>query len=132
MLAILRRIFRKRKEQFVNVDENNDLTDIDKLVLKMCNGEAVLYDINKYCTYFKYEGYIYGIWMANGVDSMGLNTINGEDIEWNVRCELQINNNIRIKFWNQYACLYEKCRVKDKFSEMKKFEEKYSIKIIKN
>ena len=124
-------IFKKTKK--INEPEINEpeFSDFEKIVLKMCNGEAPLYNIDKKRVFFKYEKHIYGIWFGNGVDGITLYEIDGDYLTHCFQQALPIHKELRIKLWNQYGELYQKFEDNLSFKEAKEVEEKYSIKIIK-
>ena len=124
-------IFKKTKK--INEPEINEpeFSDFEKIVLKMCNGEAPLYNIDKKRVFFKYEKHIYGIWFGNGVDGITLYEIDGDYLTHCFQQALPIRKKLRIKLWDQYGKLYSKMRNDPQFKETKDFEEKYGIKIIK-
>ena len=137
-MSYLNKIFKKTKkinEPEINEPEFSDLpefSDFEKIVLKMCNGEAPLYNIDRHQVFFKYEKRIYGIWFANDIYGIGLYSIDAECIDGNLQKHLKIRKNICIELWNKYGELYQKFKKYDvSFKKAKEFEEKYSIKIIK-
>lgn len=119
-------IFKKTKK--INEPE---FSDFEKIVLKMCNGEAPLYNIDKCQVFFKHEERIYGMWFANDIYGIELYSIDTQWIPTNIRKQLKICESIRIELWNKYGKLYQQFKVDLNFKEVKEFEEKYSIKIIK-
>ena len=127
------KIFKKTKK--INKPEfsdNPEFSDFDKIVLKMCNGEFPLCNMDPCELYFKVKKQIYGIWFCGGVDSIRLYDIDGEYIKRSFQQLLPIHKELRIKLWDQYGELYEKFKNDPQFKEAKDFEEKYGIKIIKN
>jgi len=110
---------------------NNDFSDFDEIVLKMCNGDAPLHDADSYRMFFKYKNHIYGMWFANGVDGMTLYNIDGVWINTSLQKALKIHKKLRIKLWDRYGNLYKRLKSDSQFKETKDFEEKYGLKITK-
>jgi len=101
-----------------------EFSDLEKIVLKMCNGEAPLYNIDLYMMYFKYENHIYGMWFANNIYGIGLYSIDGRSIDDDIQEQLKIRLSLRIKLWNTYSKLYKQCKCDLSFKKAKEFEEK--------
>ena len=120
------KIFKKTKK--INEPE---FSDFEKIVLKMCNGEIPLYDIDKHQVFFKYEKRIYGMWFANDIYGIGLSSIDAECIDGDLQKHLKIRKNICIELWNKYGELYKQFKCDLSFKKAKEFEENFSIKIIK-
>jgi hypothetical protein len=111
--------------------KKTEFSDFEKIVLKMCNGKAPLHNIDSCKLYFQDKKHIYGIWFANGVDSITLYEIDGAYINKSLQEELAIHKELRIKLWDKYGELYEKFKNDSQFKQIKDFEEKYGIKITK-
>ena len=111
---------------------NEPFSDFEKVALKMCNGEAPVYNIDECQVFFKYKECIYGMWFANDIYGIGLYSINTQYICANIQKQLKIRESIRIELWNKYGELYKQFKYDFNLKEFKEFEEKYSIKIIKN
>lgn len=128
------KIFKKTKkinEPFSEINEP-EFSDFEKIVLKMCNGEAPLHNIDKQQVFFKYEERIYGMWFANDIDGIALYSIDTQWIHTKIQNQLKIRESICIELWNKYGELYQQFKDDLNFKEVKAFEEKYSIKIINN
>jgi len=129
------KIFKKTKKinepfsDFEKIDE--PFSDFEKIVLKMCNGEATLHNIYKCQVFFKYEERIYGMWFANDISGITLYSIDTQWIHSDLQKQLKIRQSIRTELWNKYGELYQQFKDDLNFKEVKEFEEKYSIKIIK-
>ena len=130
------KIFKKTKKinepefsDFEKIDE--PFSDFEKIVLKMCNGEATLHDFNKYEVYFKHKKKIYGMWFANDIYGITLYSINTQWISNNIQKQCKIRQSLRTELWDKYGELYQQFKDGLNFKEVKEFEEKYSIKIIK-
>ena len=108
----------------------NELSDFEKIVLKMCNGEAPICGIDKYRVSFEYKGFVYEMWFANEVYGMHLDGIDGERLSLAMKRAIKIRHNLRIKLWNKYNIAYKKVRDGLDYDKIKEFEKKHSIKII--
>jgi len=117
------KIFKKNNEP--------EFSDFEKIVLKMCSGEAPLYNINEFQVFFKYEEHIYGMWFANDIYGIKLRSVNAEYIDGALGKHLKIRKSICIELWNKYGKIYQKCKDDCSFKKAKEFEQTYSIKIIK-
>jgi len=101
-----------------------EFSDFEKIVLKMCNGEIPVYDIDEYEVLFKYEKRIYGMWFANNIYGIGLYSIDRRKIDDDIQKQLKIRPSLRIKLWNKYSKLYKQFKCDLSFKKAKEFEEK--------
>lgn len=122
--------FSEINEPFSEINEP-EFSDFEKIVLKMCNGEAPLHNMNECQVFFKYEECIYGMWFANDIYGITLYSIDTQWIRSDLQKQLKIRQSIRTELWNKYGELYQQFKDDLNFKEVKEFEEKYSIKIIK-
>ena len=107
-----------------------ELSDFEKIVLKMCNGEAPICGIDKYRVSFEYKGFVYGMWFANEVYGMDFDSIDGSNVNVAIKRAIKIRHSLRIKLWNKYNIAYKKVCDGLDYDKIKEFEKKHSIKIM--